>query len=218
MKIWNTHVALIDSTRSLMNEFKDDTSNTLLIVGGNVLAHFNYDFDSITKGYDKVIMFNQENYANASALGWFDKYIALAKRCDEVWDYDERNIPHFAQHGIEAKLHILQPYMNWDIYAPVDKDIDILVYGSHFERRDNVVEFLRHKYRVEFLDNTYGDALDSYIMRSKILLNVHSTDHAAQEQARMIKWLGAPCQIISERSPYNYLGVPEMDYWELFCL
>ena len=68
-------------------------------------------------------------------------------------------------------------------------------------------------------EGTFGSELDEYILRSKILLNVHNNEiQFEQEQARMIKWLGAPCQIISERSAHNYLGVPEMDYWELFCL
>ena len=37
-------------------------------------------------------------------------------------------------------------------------------------------------------------------------------------QARMIRWIGAPCRIVSERSVHNYLGVEEMDYDSLFNL
>ena len=39
-----------------------------------------------------------------------------------------------------------------------------------------------------------------------------------QEQARMIKWIGAPCRIISEKSWKNYLGVEEYEYEDLFNL
>lgn len=118
--------------------------------------------------------------------------------------------------------------MNWNAYAPVEKDIDILIYGTLTEYRMKVIDFLRQKYKVVTLtgdarksitDGIFGSVLDDYILRSKILLNIHSSEqNKEQECARMIKWLEAPCKIISERSTHNYLNVPEADYWELFCL
>jgi hypothetical protein len=39
-----------------------------------------------------------------------------------------------------------------------------------------------------------------------------------QEQARMIRWIGAPCRIVSEPSVHNYLGVEEMSWEELKTL
>ena len=60
------------------------------------------------------------------------------------------------------------------------------------------------------------DTLDQYIMRSKILLNIHFFyEVAMQEQARIVRWLGAPNKIISERSVHNYLGVTELSYEEM---
>lgn len=227
MKIRYFHPAFIDSAQSLMNEFKDDTSNTLLILGFNAACYFGYKYDDIIKGYDKVIIYNQENYGRIKDLPWFNEFITTISRADEVWDYSESNIPLMAEHGIDAHLHILKPYMNWNMYATVEKDIDILLYGELTEYRVKLIEFLQQKYNVVTLSGTkdsltsgvFGSALDSYILRSKILLNVHNDiNQREQEYARMIKWIGAPCQIISERSIHNYLNVPEMDYWELFCL
>ncbi len=61
--------------------------------------------------------------------------------------------------------------------------------------------------------------LDDYILRSKILLNIHYYyEVSLQEQARMVRWIGAPSRIVSERSITNYLGVEEKSYEELFCL
>ena len=39
-----------------------------------------------------------------------------------------------------------------------------------------------------------------------------------QEQARIIRWIGAPCRIVSEKSWKNYLGVEEMNYENLVNL
>lgn len=217
MKIRYTNNVFIDTAHSLMNEFKDDTSNTLLIVGAiNACEHYSYD--EYTKGFDKVILFNQDPYDCTLVNHLREPYFDWINRADEVWDYEETNIQYLSGLGIEAKLHILKPYKNWDMYAPVEKDIDFLFIGSLYDRRKAVIDFLKEKYNVVVTpDQMYGEALDDYILRSKVLLNIHGTTHF-QEQARMVKWLGAPCQIISERSVHNYLNVPEMDYWELFCL
>ena len=217
MKIRYFHPAFIDSAHSLMNEYKDDTSNTLLVLG---YYYYGGKYEDLVMGYDHVIMFNQENYFYLSTKPYFNSVLDGYLKADEVWDYSEDNIPLFARHGIKSSLHILKPYMKWDVFAPVEKNIDILIYGSQNNRRHNLVEFLRKKYNVVYLDGVFGSVLDDYILRSRILLNCHGSSEFVmeQEQARMVKWLGAPCQIISERSPKNYLNVPEMDYWELFCL
>jgi hypothetical protein len=39
-----------------------------------------------------------------------------------------------------------------------------------------------------------------------------------QEQARMIRWIGSPCRIVSEKSHKNYLNVEEMNYEDLVNL
>ena len=227
MRIRYFHKAFIDTAQSLMHEFKDDNSNTLIILGANALVHFNHNYEETIKGYDQVIVYNQENYNVAKDFPWFNGLLDILHRADEVWDYTESNIELFAQHGITAKLHILKPYMAWNLYAPIQKDIDILCYGTLTPRRQALIDFLAQRYNVVSLggtmgtenEGTFGSELDEYILRSKILLNVHNNEiQFEQEQARMVKWLGAPCQIISERSTHNYLNVPEMDYWELFCL
>ena len=228
MRIRYFHPAFIDSAQALMNEFKDDTSNTLLILGLNAALYFGYDYDSVIKGYDKVIIYNQENFTLIKDMPWFGGFIDILRRADAVWEYAESNLPRMHELGITATHHILKPYMDWSKFATVDKDIDFLLYGSLTRYRMDVVNFLRKKYNVvtltgevteTLLEGVYGSVLDNYILRSKVLLNVHSgPDQKEQEYARMVKWIGAPCQIISERSLTNYLNVPEMDYWELFTL
>jgi hypothetical protein len=220
MKIRYSNHVFIETVQSLCHEFEGDTNNTLLLVGA-INDCMVYDYDEFTKGYDRVILFNQEPYSSTLVQNRLDKYIGWMSRADEVWDYDESNMEFFNKHHVYPSLHVLKPYKQWDMYAPVNKDIDFLLYGTLSERRMNVVNFLREKYTVVTLDNLYGDELDSYILRSRNLLNIHvwpENYSIYQEQARMVRWLGAPCRIISEKSAHNYLGVPEMEYWELFLL
>jgi hypothetical protein len=213
-----------------MNEFKDDKSNTLCILGAECFAG-QYNYEEFTHGYDKVIIYNFEPLSCAydtdlsyieSESTWITskpcyEWLRLA---DEVWDYDENNIKVLKSIGIQASLHTLKPWKDWSQYAPVTKDIDILYIGGVYGRRKVLLNHLGQKYNIKIIsmDNPiYGDALDDYILRSKLLLNVHGVANL-QEQARMIRWIGAPCQIISEKSAHNYLGVPEKEYWELFLL
>ena len=222
---------LIDCVHSLMNEFKDDKSNTLCILGAECFAD-QYNYDEFTHGYDKVIIYNFEPLsctydADLSYIESESTWIT-SKPCyewlrlaDEVWDYDVHNIQVLESIGIQASLHILNPWKNWDLYAPVNKDIDVLfIGGTYNKRRKRLLDYLSQKYNIKIIDMDnpiYGDALDDYILRSKLLLNVHGVSNL-QEQTRMIRWIGAPCQIISEKSAHNYLGVPEKEYWELFLL
>jgi hypothetical protein len=146
-------------------------------------------------------------------------YFVWLKLADEVWDYDEKNIEILKLMHVNAKLHTLKPYKNWSIYAPTEKDIDILFYGSLNEHRRKLLNELSKRYKLTIINTFDGSTLDSFILRSKILLNIHYYfDAACQEQARMIRWIGAPCKIISEKSWKNYLGVEELSYDELMKL
>jgi hypothetical protein len=108
----------------------------------------------------------------------------------------------------------LKPYKDWSKYAPVAKDIDILFYGSMNEHRTKILNELKKKYKVAIIQTWDGRVLDSYIMRSKVLLNLHYYyESSMQEQARMIRWIGSPCRIVSEKSWKNYLGVEEITDW-----
>lgn len=143
-------------------------------------------------------------------------YFTWLKLADEVWDYDEVNVKVLRLIRNDIKLHTLKPYKSWP--KTRKKDIDILFYGSMNKHRKKLLDHLKQKYNVCILTNKF-DNLDDYILRSKILLNIHFYHEVPlQEQARMIRWIGAPCRIVSERSMKNYLGIEEKPYEELFNL
>lgn len=213
-----SHPAFNDTIESLKHEFKDDTSNTLIICGAHDFSR-TQSIDIYKKKYDKVIVFNQEPLTATQRQFMHKGYFAWLKQADEVWDYDEQNIEILKLIRPDVKLHVLKPYKDWSVYKPVEKDIDILFYGSMNEHRAKILNELKKKYKVvvfSYQNNQNWNNLDSYILRSKILLNIHFYyESSMQEQARIIRWIGAPCRIVSEKSHKNYLGVEEMNYEDL---
>ena len=220
MNFIQSHPAYNDTVDSLKNEFKNDKSNNVIICGAHDLSR-TQTIDFYKKKYDKVIVFNQEPLTATQRQFMHKNYFVWLKQADEVWDYDEQNINEVLQFiRSDVRLHILKPYKDWCVYKPVEKDIDILFYGSLNKHRIDLLNHLKKKYKVyEVLDISSNDAkrLDELILRSKILLNIHYYyESSMQEQARMIRWIGSPCQIISEKSNKNYLNVNEMNYEDMF--
>ena len=212
MNYLSSHAAFNDTIDSLKNEFKDDKSNSVIVCGAHDFSR-TQSIDLLKKKYDKVIVFNQEPLTATQRQFMHPKYFMWLKQADEVWDYDEQNIEVLKLIRPDIKLHILKPYKDWSKYKPVEKDIDILFYGSINEHRRAVLDELKKKYKVVILNSWDGNVIDNYIMRSKVLLNIHYYyESSMQEQARMIKWIGAPCRIVSEKSFKNYLGVEEFEY------
>lgn len=221
MNFLSTHPAFNDTIDSLRNEFKDDNSNFIIVFGSHRL-NFN-EFYKLKKRYDKVIVFQMEQLNTTQPILWssngkaIDKnYFIWLKNADEVWDYDEKNLDTLKLIRSDAKFHPLKSYKDWTIFPKRNKDIDILFYGSINEHRAKILNALKKKYKVVVLNSFDSTVIDEYILRSRILLNIHYYyDVACQEQARMIRWIGAPCRIISEKSWKNYLGVEEKEYKDL---
>jgi hypothetical protein len=88
------------------------------------------------------------------------------------------------------------------------------------DHRKKILDVLGNKYKVKILTDCWNSTeLDQWILRSKILLNLHFYNETAlQEQARMIRWIGAPCRIVSEPSVHNYLGVEELTFEQMINL
>ena len=205
-----------DTIESLRHEFKDDTSDTVVICGAHELSR-RQGIDLYRERYKKVVVFNQEPLTATQRTFMHNGYREWIKSANEVWDYDEQNIEILKSIRPDVKLHVLKPYKIWP--QSHVKDIDILFYGAINEHRGTLLKHLSEKYKIVVCNGKFGSDLDSYILRSKILLNIHYYyECAMQEQARIVRWLGAPSRIVSEKSKTNYLGIEEMGYEELFNL
>lgn len=217
MHFYSPHPAFNDTIDSLRNEFKDDTSNSIIVCGVHETSKWRTVAD-FKKQYDKVIAFNQEPLLAKQRTFmniWMYKFL---KEADEVWDYDELNFGVLKSIRSDIELHTLKPYKDWSKYPPCDKDIDILFYGSMNNHRLSALNKLRKLYNVVILTNNYTQ-LDQFILRSRVLMNIHFYyEVAMQEQARIVRWLGSPCRIVSERSWRNYLNIEEYDSLDDFKL
>lgn len=216
MQFVQSHVAFNDTIDSLKHEFKGDTSNSVIVCGAHELSR-GHSIDEYKRKYGKVIVFNQEPLRAKQRKFMHMEYFTWMKYADELWDYDEENIKYLKLIRPDVKLHVLKPYKKWPQSA--SKDIDILFYGSMNVHRKKILDVISTRHKVKILTKCWGDELDFWILRSKILLNLHYYNETAlQEQARMIRWIGAPCRIISETSIHNYLQVEELSAEELLLL
>ena len=142
-------------------------------------------------------------YANTQhILGWL-------RGCDEIWDYDLDNVEFL--HSLGFKNVKFKP-MHWfegiNNITHLEKDIDVLFYGGMNAKRSAFTSQLS-KYKHKVLTNNFqawGEMLNEYIGRSKIILNLHFYDSHIQEQVRIFPLVANDCCVLSEPSRRNYFG------------
>jgi hypothetical protein len=134
----------------------------------------------------------------------YPQWIQVLRAAPEIWDYDPANIAYLKSQGIENVKHVplgFHPALR--TIPKVPEDIDVLHYGSLTERRRDIIDALRAHCRVEAIFGFYGQKRDSFIARSKIVLNAHLYDSNIFEQARVSYLLNNGKCVVSEESPYN---------------
>lgn len=132
------------------------------------------------------------------------QWIQALRKAPEIWDYDPANIAYLNSLGIHNVKHVplgFHPAMY--TVSQVPEDIDVLHYGSVTERRRVVLDALRARCRVQAIFGFYGQERDSFIARSKIVLNMHLYESNIFEQARVSYLLNNRKCVVSEDSPYN---------------
>jgi hypothetical protein len=112
------------------------------------------------------------------------------------------------------KLFVGVPIVE-DNNVTYDKDIDILFYGNVNNYRKIILDNLLKKYNIKILEKSFGIELKEYIMRSKIILNIHYYKEALLEICRIHEAIPYKCKIISEISP-NDLNLCEK--YNDFCI
>ena len=206
--------SFLDTEISLSAEYKDDTSNSVVLLGGWKLCK-KHDVKWYKQQYGKVIVFNQEQLVNRDRNYVSFKYFKMICEADEVWDYDEYNIRLLRTVRPDVKLKILKPCKELDAGC-AEKTIDVLFYGVVNDRRRKILDdIVSAGVNITVLEQVFGEDLNEYISKSKILLNLHKHDTALQEQARLIRWISSGAKIISEKSRTNYLGVDEVDVGDI---
>lgn len=141
--------------------------------------------------------------------GWWNQDRERLLRSVIVWDYSLDNILFLERRGIHAQHVPLggHPSMNRIAHLPDDeRDVQALFYGSLNERRGQVLQQIQeHGVQVRTLFGVYGTERDTWIGRSKIVLNLHYYDAQIPEQVRLSYLLNNGCFVISE-GPSAYPG------------
>lgn len=128
---------------------------------------------------------------------------------DEIWEYDEKNMNILIEHNYNNVKLIKLSYCESlkTINPNINKDIDVLFYGWINNKRQLIIDNLKNNgINVVVLTNTYDDELDSYIARSKIILNTHYYDANIQEQVRLFHLVINNKCVVSEPSVINNYG------------
>jgi hypothetical protein len=184
-----------------INEFAKDRTN--IVVGYHLLRYGDHLLSC------RYIPYQLEQLSTAEGV-FSDNVKALLATASEVWDYSPENIAFLKAAGITAK-HLPVGYHQSLEQVPgsLQKDIDVLFYGSVTERRKAVLDELeRMGAKVKVLFGVYGKERDACIGRSRIVLNIHFYDAKIFEAVRVSYLLNNRCCIVSEESPqYPYAGV-----------
>lgn len=171
---------------------------------------------------DNVIIFNLEQFGSSSSL-LSPAYLA-ALRSRIIWDYSRRNLVWLREHGIEPRL-AEQVRIGYSpalrrIEPDGPQDIDVLFYGTVNRRRFNILSQLAATgLRVVVLTGgfaddishmpvdgqgftvlppAFGQELDGWISRARLVLNVHFYDTKIFEIARVAPLLANAKAVVAE--------------------
>jgi hypothetical protein len=95
-----------------------------------------------------------------------------------IWDFSERNLARWKEHGIEA-VHVPIGFVpQLCRFRPsATQDIDVLFYGSLSQRREVILGELRQWAAFNVVAyQGFGSARDEQIARAKVVLNMHYYD------------------------------------------
>lgn len=138
-------------------------------------------------------------------------YLKLLEIAAHILEYSSTGLRYLNSTPLVSKTSFLPPsfHRSLELFRPLDQpDIDVLFYGSHSARRNQILDDLRAKgVKAKHLFGIYGNVLNDYIRRSKIILNVHaSADFKVLETVRISFLLANRCFVISETSDHNPYG------------
>ena len=153
------------------------------------------------------------------------KYIEILQNAYEVWDYSKENLFFFEQLNtkLDNKIKCLyvplcySPYLTTN-YKEMNKDIDILFFGSKNDRRYNIINNLKKKGLIveEYYNNLYEEDRLNKILRSKIILNIHIDENSLLETHLINYLLSNKSFVRSENSRDTF---EDIDYNKslIFC-
>ena len=149
---------------------------------------------------ENTIIFNTEQIESITE-NWKKKILNLARKNIIFWDYSQYNLDYLSKTiNIKGKLFQIgyQKELN-RINHNIDKNIDVLFYGSINARREHIINKLKdRKINVKTLFGVYGKERDDLIAKSKLILNMHMYESKIFEIVRVFYLLSNSIPVISE--------------------
>lgn len=176
-----------------------------------VLGYLTFTLEELLeiKKTKKLIIYQLEQLSN-HLYGLNSKWKEMLFVADIVLEYDKTNQSLLTSFGITSTLIELKYTSSLQkIVNKQDLDIDVLFYGALNEKR---MELLRNITRTNVGRNIvvsqslFGQELDDYISRSKIVLNCHYYEMDIQEQVRIFYPLINNKVVVSEYNTNNVFG------------
>ena len=207
--LWNDIAKMIDENYS--HEYHQ---NDVLVMA----VHHHQTIEQIKQsnpGHNKIIIYQLEPLSKTH--WWNEEYVvSRIKDADEVWDYDLDNVEILKKYGINAKFKPFLYSSNLKRINNIENpDIDVLFYGSSTKYRSHIMEVITNcgligRKTVWFWN--FGDEhnlLDELIGRSKIILDLHTTELSndtkrIQKQSRIYYALINDKCVVSQKSFRNY--------------
>ena len=191
-----------------------DENRTNIVIGYHLLRHGEY-----LSRY-RYIPYQLEQLAAEG--GWYSENgLRVLEGAAAVWDYSEQNIGFLAEKGVAAAHLPVGYHADLEVVPKgVEKDIDILFYGSLNARRQAILDRLGKipGARVATATGVFGKERDELIARARIVLNMHYYETAILEQPRVSFLLNNGCFVVNEESaddPYPGLPLVTAGYDEL---
>lgn len=143
------------------------------------------------------------NFEQLAGTPFFDQHPLSSFAPFTIWDYSEKNVRTWAEHGVEARFVPLgyAPCLHRISRTPGGQDIDVLFYGSINDRRREVLEGLaRAGARVEARFGCYGAERDALIARSRVVLNISYYPGGILELVRLSYLWANGVPVVCERT------------------
>ena len=149
---------------------------------------------------ENTIIFNTEQIESITE-NWKKKILNLARKNIIFWDYSQYNLDYLSKTiNIKGKLFQIgyQKELN-RINHNIDKNIDVLFYGSINTRREHIINKLKdRKINVKTLFGVYGKERDNLIAKSKLILNMHMYESKIFEIVRVFYLLSNSIPVLTE--------------------
>lgn len=128
-------------------------------------------------------------------------YYNIVKRLNNyinIIDYSEENIPFLEKHF--KKIFLLPPIYKNEKNLFYCKEIDIISFSNNSYRK-NFLDNINKKYNIKYIDNIFGEERDELFKKTKIYINIHSSEeHNTMELIRIVNLLKKKVIVLSQNS------------------